>query len=192
MGFYNIVLEGQQAEEYLKRKQTEINRSKEEDNAKYHNNNCNGSHGPRVAQPWHWSGKEDGKYKYGDPEYARTDIDRNVAYYSNSPIARNPRHAATMQRQARYEELKRKNPDSTPSYKRTKDDDDLDKAKANYEKELEYANRMARANGANKDNSSGNVNITYGRDTDAARRHYRRHHKNEACGIFESVEFLND
>ena len=188
--------EGEQVEEYLRKKQEKIDAEKDEDERRYGKNRevydwdyqTRYSSGSRTGQLPIWKVRDSEKqgHEYSEKDKERTDHD---------PISRNPRFKKTMERQERMDELKKKYPDAVPKNTSTKADEDLAKAKDKHERELNYANKLATKYAKDhKGAYPGEYQVgspEYAKAADAARRHYRRTHKNESR-IFESVQFLND
>ena len=190
----HIVLEGQQAEEYLARKQAAIDAERKEIERRYgktykYNIDHDKTHdkGTRTGQtptwqvnPWRGARDEE-KYSQGTK--------------THDYVSRNPAFKKVEERRARMEELKKKYPDAMPKNTKNALDDKYDKAKSKRQEEIRYADSVARR--FTDKNASGHRHgeyqvgtPEYDMATDAARRHYRRTHKNEAAEIFSSIKFI--
>ena len=152
--------------------------------------------GTRSGQKPTWKADYDrfGNYSINDEYKDERDLKNNTDD-SHDYIRRNPRFTKTIEWNEKFDKLKQKHPDAKA--KKTKVDEAIEKAKEEHKKELEYANKVA-SKYVDSDASGhypGEYQIgtpEYAMAADAARRHYRRHHKNESCGIFESVRFIDE
>lgn len=187
----NTLLEGKQAEEYLKKKQDKINNEREKDIARYgktriYNVDQDKEYikGSRSAQTPTW---DTHRSNYADG--SRDNI-RNHTNSDHDYVKRNPRYKDVETHRNRMRELKNKYPDAMPKNTETKLDKEYDKAQKKRTDELMYANKVA-SKYADK-NASGHypgdsqvATSKYAQAADAARRHYRRTHK-EAAEMLEA------
>lgn len=168
-----IILEGQQAEEYLKRKQEE-KYEKEED---------------EELNKDHKYGRVTGGGTRGQYKSKYNDYDMGVA--KNNERKKSFDYNPKFKTAKEIEEHRKKYGDVMPN-KLSKSEKDLAKAREKENNSEEYADKTLRnrfrsyytTDKAEKEDRQ-KMNLA----ADAARRHYRRTHKNEAS-IFEQIEFI--
>lgn len=155
-----IVLEGRQAEEYLKRKQ------KEKNNEIWKDHLDDKKYEPYIPGVYDKSGRraQFDTYSDGNTAHKQYSADKNPRFNTAREI----------------EKHREKYGDLIPKSK-SKSEKELDKAKEKDDNAYKYAEKATKKLYTN----SYDLN----RAADAARRHYRRTHKNEAS-IFEQIEFI--
>ncbi len=168
--FSNIAFihEGEQAEEYLRKKQEKIDKEKEKDAKRY---------GTMERD------SDGGVYYSAGSRYKVDVID-----------TKDPKLRKAIEHGNRMEELREKYPNAVPKNATKKDEEILDRAERRFENEKTYGDRIATKRFGDPDDiNSIKKAQAYGSASDAACRYYRRHvrGKNESS-IFESVQFLNE
>lgn len=193
MAIYVPFNEGEQAEEYLKRKMDEKEASEVEANK-------DRRYVKRNPDAW--------QMQYNEPTGRRS----VYAAEQNPTTAHDPK----FDKARSIEKHREKYSDVMPKSK-TKSEQEIEKSREKEQAAKDYADRAVYSR---NDLSAGNYqvgtfgNASYGDSKedyyeidgkkiaakdhvakfqsahDAARRHYRRTHKNEACGIFESVDMI--
>ena len=182
MSIYNIYIEGQQAEEYLKRKQEAKKKQADEEKAKYGENyEKYDYYGEKNYRPGTRSQDTKIDYNGNKKDYSEDSGYRRKS--DNNPSYNNPRFNAARD----MEEHRKKYSDVMPS-KKTKTEIEYDKAKAKDVAAKEYADRVAHKYLTREKKAVGGgyydlENPEYAAAADAARKHYRKTHKLES-GIF--------
>ena len=154
--------EGQQAEEYLKKKLDDKKNQAKSDKFKYHSTMALGSGVRGQGERPYYDDDDDEILNIGGGPTITPTTDRNPRYKT----ARNIRRY-----RGTYDDV---------MPRQTKSEKEYSDAIAKEIKERKYAASMKRSDRSDLDNQMA---------MDAARRHYRRTHKNESS-IFESVEIL--
>lgn len=195
MSFYmnmgaGVLNEGEQAEEYLKKKQDAIDKQKSDDEKRY---------GSNYEKYDYYDEK---RYQSGNKsQNTRIDYNGNKRDYSNQPLYRDKSQNNPSDNNPRFDsardikEHRKRYPDAVPQSK-TKIEKEYDKAKNKDAKAKEYADRVASKYLTREKKAVGGgkydlENPTYAKAADAARRHYRRTHKHE-CGIFAEACFIGE
>ena len=168
----NTLTEGQQADEYVKRKRQEAIDKTDKFNSRYYKYPKTGmGKGPR-SQGGIYGGDQGMKVS-------------NDYYYTATPTTdNNPRFDSAR----KLEDDINRYGSSMPNIKTKSErklDDDMNKSKNKELKEREYAAKF----GGEREDGRPSTDISAQAAMDAARRHYRRTHKNESS-IFESVEII--
>lgn len=192
-----IILEGEQAEEYLRKKKEVKNKEKESIENDRHGHDFINNYGnkgftagPRSAmRPRHDKESIDDYYKH----FSRRDHTGYYPHRTPSHVERDPKYATARG----LEEKRTRYSDVMPSRK-TPSELELNKAREKEAKEVAYGDKVAK-NHIKLDTSDsygyshGNAyksNYKYAVAADAARRHYRKTHKHEATDIFSSIKFI--
>ncbi len=161
-----IVLEGQQAEEYLKRKQ--------EDNLNKYLKDNHDDVDKYAPDKYGTDGKKGRRAQFD------FDVYKKGTAYKQYSADRNPRFNTARE----IENHRREYGDVMPKSK-SKSEKELDKAREKDDNANKYAEKVISSKKSLNNGDIHNLN----RAADAARRHYRRTHKNEAS-IFEQIEFI--
>ena len=166
-----IVLEGKQAEEYLRNKQKQITSRKADETEKLAHKYGGSTGGVYYQQGDRSVHTQDGiLYTSSGKRSGRIDKNRTAT--------NNPAYSSAH----RMRDYRSKYPDAMPNTK-SKNEKELEKAERKERAALKYGFDVAKKRISNPDSPRFQI------AADAARRHYRRTHKNEST-IFSDIEII--